>query len=118
MAGIRSATLTTTTASSVAEIVAPTMDVARDAMTATSTANTPHLYVMETLTSVDVGTTMIVMLETSVIQTQMFARPNALKIRNVRDSIRSAMLTTVTASSVAETVGQMTGAAKDVTTVI
>merc|ERR1719346_574805 len=101
---IRSAMRTTTTASTVAETVAPTMDAVLGVMTAISTASIQLRSATEALISADVGTTMTATSETSVTQTPMSARPNVLRIQSAMDLIRSAMRTTTTASSVAETV--------------
>merc|ERR1711981_620009 len=56
--------------------------------------------------------------EISVTQTPMFVNPSVWKITNARDLTKSAMRTTTTVSSVAETVVPMTVAVRDAMTVI
>merc|ERR550539_2184999 len=114
----KSAMRTTTTASSVAETVVPMTVAARDVTTVISTVPIQLQSVTGVLTSVVAGTTTIAMLEISVTRTPMFASLNVWRTTNARDLTKSAMRTTTTASSVAETVVPMTVAVRDVTTVI
>ena len=115
---IRSATRTTTTAFTVVETVGPTMDVVQAVTTVISTVSILLRSVMETLTSVDAGTTMTAMSETSVIQTPMSARLNVWRTQSAMDLIKSAMRTTTTASTaVSETATLLSDVVPGVTTV-
>ena len=113
-----SAMRTTTTATTVVETVALTMDAVLGVMTAISTASIQLRSATEVLMSADVGTTMTVTSETSVTQTPMSARPNVLRIQNVLDLIRSVTRTTTTASiAESETAMPHSDVVLDVTTV-